>query len=182
MKTCRIHIMGASGSGTTTLGRALADRLAVPHHDTDDYFWLPTNPPFRERREVTDRLRLMEEIFLDREGWVLSGSLDGWGSAIVPYFDLAIFLSLGAALRLARLRQREANHFGRDAVSPGGWRHRETEEFLDWASHYDDGTREGRHRARHEAWLATLPCPVLRLDAAREIDTLVKDVVAALGA
>jgi len=27
----RIHILGASGSGTTTLGRALAERLQYPH-------------------------------------------------------------------------------------------------------------------------------------------------------
>jgi adenylate kinase family enzyme len=38
MRSCRIHIMGAPGSGTTALGRALAEALAVPHHDTDDYF------------------------------------------------------------------------------------------------------------------------------------------------
>ena len=36
----RIHILGAAGSGTTTLGRALAERLQCPHFDTDDYFWL----------------------------------------------------------------------------------------------------------------------------------------------
>ena len=41
----RIHILGASGSGTTTLGRALAARLQCPHFDTDDCFWLPTDPP-----------------------------------------------------------------------------------------------------------------------------------------
>jgi adenylate kinase family enzyme len=34
----RIHLIGASGSGTTTLGRALAQRLGYPHFDTDHYF------------------------------------------------------------------------------------------------------------------------------------------------
>jgi adenylate kinase family enzyme len=38
MRTRRIHVMGASGSGVTSLGRALADALALPHHDSDDYF------------------------------------------------------------------------------------------------------------------------------------------------
>ena len=66
MKTCRVHIMGASGAGVTSLGRGLADALAIPHHDTDDYFWRPTNPPYREQREVPERLRLMKEMFLDR--------------------------------------------------------------------------------------------------------------------
>lgn len=79
VKTCRIHLMGASGAGVTSLGRALADALAVSHHDTDDYFWRPTTPPYREIREVADRLRLMREVFLDRADWVLSGDLQGWG-------------------------------------------------------------------------------------------------------
>jgi len=56
--------MGASGSGVTSLGRALADALAIPHHDTDDYFWLPTTPPYRNMREIAERLRLMREVFL----------------------------------------------------------------------------------------------------------------------
>jgi 2-phosphoglycerate kinase len=29
----RVHILGASGSGTTTLAQALAARLGCPHHD-----------------------------------------------------------------------------------------------------------------------------------------------------
>ena len=35
MKTRRILIIGASGAGVTSLGRALADALALSHHDTD---------------------------------------------------------------------------------------------------------------------------------------------------
>jgi NAD(P)-dependent dehydrogenase (short-subunit alcohol dehydrogenase family) len=99
MKGRRIHVTGASGSGVTTLGRALADALALPHHDTDDYFW---------------------------------------------------------------------------------WRHEETESFLEWASHYEDGSREGRNMARHQAWLAKLPCPVLRLDGSRQLDALVVAARAAI--
>jgi hypothetical protein len=41
----RIHILGAAGSGTPTLGRTLAERLQYPHFDTDAYFWVPTDPP-----------------------------------------------------------------------------------------------------------------------------------------
>jgi adenylate kinase family enzyme len=53
MKTRRIHIMGASGAGVTSLGRALADALSNSHHDTDDYFWKPTNPPTALARAAT---------------------------------------------------------------------------------------------------------------------------------
>ena len=179
MPTRRIHIVGASGAGVTTLGRALADVLAAPHHDTDDYYWHPTAPPYRDKRDVADRLRLMREIFLDRPDWVLSGSLDAWGGAVVPMFDLVVFVHTATEVRLQRLRAREARRFGRAAKSPGGWRHQETEEFIEWASHYDDGIREGRNLPRHLKWLDTLTCPVIRIDGKRPIPDLVRDVIAA---
>jgi adenylate kinase family enzyme len=180
MKFRRIHITGASGAGVTSLGRALADALAVPHHDTDDYFWQPTIPPYQHKRDIADRLRLMREMFLGRAEWVLSGSLEGWGDAIIAHFDLVVFLHTAKEIRLQRLRAREALHFGANAVAAGGWRHQETEDFIEWASHYDDGDREGRSLEKHRAWLAALPCPVLRLDGSRPLPELVGDVVTAI--
>ncbi len=176
MKTCRVHITGASGAGVTSVGRAVADALAISHHDTDDYFWRPTNPPYREMREVADRLRLMRDVFLDRSDWVLSGSLDGWGDPIIPSFDLVVFLYVPTPIRLERLRAREARRFGAEAVAPSGSQHQQAEEFIEWASHYDDGTREGRNFARHQAWLATLPCRVLRLDGTRQLQELLEGI------
>ena len=38
----RIHIIGASGSGTSALGAALASSLCCPQVDADALFWLPT--------------------------------------------------------------------------------------------------------------------------------------------
>lgn len=180
MKSRRIHVMGPSGAGVSTLGRALAGTLAVPHHDTDDYYWRPTAQPYREQRPVADRLRLMEEMFLGRPGWVLSGSFESWGDSILPLLDLVVYLRAPVEIRLARLRDRETRRYGIDAVSPGGCRHQETEEFIEWASHYDDGSREGRSLARHEAWLERVTCRILRADGARELDDLVGDIVRAL--
>jgi adenylate kinase family enzyme len=181
MKNCRIHIMGASGAGVTSLGRALAGALALPHHDTDDYFWQPTAPPYQDLRETSERLRLMREMFLPRAGWVLSGSLVNWGDVIIPYFDLVIYVVTSKEVRLHRLRAREATRYGADAVAPGGWRHKETEEFVEWASQYEDGDRASRNLAKHQAWLAALPCPILSLDGAQPLPELVAACVAELG-
>ena len=180
MKRCRIHITGASGAGVTTLGRALADALAIPHHDTDDYFWQPTSPPSQHNREKADRLRLMQEMFLGRAEWVLSGSLDGWGDPLIAHFDVVVFLHTAQTVRLRRLRAREAKRFGADAVAPGGWRHHEMEDFIEWAARYDEGGLDVRSFQKHQAWLAALPCRVLRLDGERPAPELVKDVVAAI--
>lgn len=176
MKSLRIHLMGASGSGVTTLGRTLADRLALPHHDTDDYFWLPTTPPYQTTRPAADRLRLMREMFLPRLDWALSGTVTGWGDELVPLFDLVVFVSTPQELRLQRLHARETAHFGADAVAPGGWRHEETASFVEWASHYEAGDREGRSLAKDEACLAGLPCPVVRVDGARPVAQLVEQL------
>lgn len=104
----RIHILGASGAGTSTLGRALADRLGLQHFDTDDFFWLPSDPPFQVRRPTGGRLsRLGAALDEASGGWVLSGALDPWGDPLIPRFALVVFLTLEPGLRLARLRERE---------------------------------------------------------------------------
>lgn len=179
MRTCRVHVTGASGAGVTTLGRALASALACPHHDTDDYFWLPTTPPYAQKRPRQDRLRLMAEMFLDRPGWVLSGSLDGWGDPIVPHFDMVVFVRTPTEMRLRRLRKREARRYGRDAVAPGGWRHADVEALVAWAAGYDEGRDlEQRCLARHRGWLAALSCRVIELDGARPTQNLTEGVLA----
>ncbi|QQA43165.1 hypothetical protein [Pelagovum pacificum] len=173
MRGIRVHITGASGSGTTTLGRALAQDWSVPCHDTDDFYWLPTDPAYTIKRDPHQRLDLMEQMFLPRPGWVLSGSLLGWGDTITPSFDIVIFMTLDPATRMDRLREREARRLGGDATFPGPVRDRYLA-FLDWARRYDDPAFTGRSRATHERWLSTLSCPILRLDSRKPVDDLVK--------
>ena len=91
-----------------------------------------------------------------------------------------IFLEVATESRLTALRTREARRFGAAAVAPGGWRHEETQWFLEWASHYEDGTREGRSRPRHEAWLAKLDCAVLRLEGHRPLEVMVEEIMESL--
>ncbi len=178
--TRRIHITGASGSGTTSLGRALATALDLSHFDTDDFYWLPSEQAYSQKREESRRLALMEELFLPAPEWILSGSVMRWGDALIPRFDLVVFLHTPTETRLTRLRQREALRFGAEAIAPGGSRHQMHLEFLDWASHYDEPDFQGRSATRHEAWLEMVTCPVLRLDGSSPMQTLVESIEAAL--
>lgn len=175
----RIHIFGASASGTSTLGRALAAELGTQSFDTDDFFWEPTDPPFTKKRRVESRLDLMQQMFLPRRDWVLSGSLMGWGDSLVPHFDLVVFLHLDPSVRLARLRGREIRRYGAAALQPGGSQYREYRAFLEWAKGYDDPNFGGRSLHGHRAWLETLTCPVLELDSDRPVADLVAAVTAA---
>lgn len=163
----RLHITGASGSGTTTLGRAIATAWSVPHADTDDYFWVPTSPPFTDKRDEAQRIALMTSLFLDREAWVLSGSIVGWGDAILDRCDAVVFLTLDTQTRMRRLERRErlrraGGPVDEDALAA----------FLEWAQGYDRPDFIGRSRAGHEVWLASLTCPVLRLDAGCSVEDL----------
>ena len=177
-----IHITGASGSGVTTLGRALAVRLGAAHLDTDGFYWLPTDPPFRERSLLPDRIAAMERAFANADhGWVLSGSLDGWGAVFIPCFSAVLFVYTPHDVRMARIHAREIERYG-DAVQPGGAMYEQHLEFLAWADGYDQGGQSGRSLPRHEAWLKTLPCPVLRLDGLLPVDVLVEATVAAIAA
>jgi adenylate kinase family enzyme len=171
----RVLLIGGSGAGTSTLGRALASALATQHFDADDFFWYPTDPPFTRRRPEKARAELMQSVFLPRADWVLSGSPMGWGDVVIPRLTHAVLLSLAPELRLARLTAREEQRYGA-RIAPGGDLEEPHREFVDWAAGYDDPTFLRRSRRTQEQWLAELRCPVLTLDAAAEVDALVGEV------
>ena len=172
----RLHILGASGTGTTSLGRALAEALRIPAFDVDDYYWLP-DPPYTIKRPVEERVALLTSALDPHPSWIVSGSMTGWGDALSDRFTLVVFLVAPLALRLERLRARETERFGADALAEGGWFHDNHAEFIAWASRYDDVDFTGRSRRQHESWLARLKRPALRLDATRSVEELRDEVL-----
>ena len=103
----RIHVFGASGSGTTTLGSYLARELKILHLDSDVYYWKQTDPPYVEKNDPAHRIELMRRDSRHAESWVLSGSLCSWGDALLSEFTLAVFLYVEPGIRMARLLARE---------------------------------------------------------------------------
>ena len=172
----RLHILGASGSGTTTLGADFASSLGIPHFDTDSFYWAPSNVPFTVKRTVEERLKLMEETIPAQGDWVLSGSMCGWGDAFIPLFTHVVFLYVPWDVRRDRLIEREQQRHGNEALSPGGIMHAVHEEFLDWASRYESAGHEQRSYTTHDQWLRLLPvgCHVLRVEEEQGIAGLVE--------
>jgi adenylate kinase family enzyme len=158
----RVHIFGAAGCGSSTLGSALARRLGFQHLDSDDFHWFPTTPPFQKKRPKLERLHLLSEATVSSHQWVLSGSVAGWGDALIPSFDLVVFLYVPTEVRLARLQRREQARFGA-ALDPGGTMHDQHQAFLRWAAGYDPGLSGGRTLRADVAWLSYLRCPVMVL-------------------
>jgi adenylate kinase family enzyme len=145
--------MGASGTGTTTLGRALGSDLSFPVFDTDDYYWLPSTRPFQHKQDPELRLaKLLEDLKVTSYA-IISGSILNWGLELENSLSLIVFLTVPTAVRITRLEMREVRLYGR--VEP---------EFLAWAAQYDEGKMSGRSREKHEQWLSQRTCSVLRID------------------
>lgn len=167
----RIHILGASGSGTTTLGGALGALLEIPHMDSDAFYWLPTDPPFQRPRPLAERRALLLDQLKPNASWILSGSAMQWAEPLEPLYDLIIYLRLDPALRMERLRKRELARYGA-RIGPDGDMSATSTAFLNWAAAYDTAGPEQRSRVAHEAWLASQTAPILRLDSSRPVTDL----------
>jgi hypothetical protein len=165
----RVHILGASGSGTTTLGAALAGRLGHPHVDADSLFWLPTDPPFTMKRPRDDRQAMLHRLLPISGQWMFSGSAPEWATTLEPFYDLVVFL---------RRRRQVAQYGGR--IEAGGDMAAANVEFMKWAEAYDVAGPEQRSLFVHETWLSTLKVPVLRLDSAAPLKELVFAVLSRL--
>ena len=108
----------------------------------------------------------MVQALNEQASTVIAGSVMGWGCQIENAFDLIIFLYVPTEVRLQRLKQREFQRFGH-AINPA---------FLEWAAQYDAGPKEGRSLTRHNTWLATRQCQVIRLEGNCSVDVWFSEV------
>lgn len=156
----KLHILGASCSGTTTLGEALTNHLNIPYFDSDTYFWKKTSPPFTTRRDPALRNQTLMDDIGKHDSWIIGGSLLKWD--LVLDFDLIVFLYIPHEIRMERLKKRELERYG-DIILTDPIRNKQYLDFMEWARGYDDNTTNGRTLAAHESWLAEQTCPVLEI-------------------
>ena len=83
----------------------------------------------------------------------------------IPLFELVVFLAIPHDVRMARLRQREHERFGKRILSEGDM-YEQSQALFTWAASYDDGGLDIRSRQRHDQWLRTLPCPIICFEGA----------------
>lgn len=176
----RINLLGASGTGKTTLGRVLAHQLGYAHFDSDAYFHLPTDPPFQQQREPDERTRMLLADLPDDGRWVLSGSVISWTPHPELAFDLIVFLYLPPEVRLERLRRRERERYG-PRLDPGGDMHQDHADFIKWSSGYDEGRVALNNLKIHRDWLGRQTVPVLELNQPMTTPEQIERIVARLG-
>ena len=170
-----IHVFGASGSGTSTLAKALCDKTGFRLMEVDDYFWLPSDPPFTNRRDSSESAALMQSDIDEHENVIIAGSATGWGDFLIPQLSLAIRLVVPTDIRINRIKQREYARFGK-RIHRGGDMYNQHQAFLEWTSSYDEGGVDIRSKAQHDKWQEKLKCDLIIIDGTKSIKELVNDV------
>lgn len=172
----KIHIFGASGSGTTTLGKALHKKLGYRHLDADDYYWEKTDPPFQKKVPKAKRNQHVTRDFLAQENCIISGSMVSWGAEWASAFDLYVFLYLPPTIRMQRLQDREVERYGDLLLTDEKFK-TSSKAFMDWARQYDDGTFQGRSLTIHLDWIKVLEGTVLKIEGDTTVAERVEEVV-----
>jgi len=172
----KILIFGASGSGTTTLGKAIIKRTDFIHLDVDNYYWQKTEPPFQEKVPLAERNTHLKVDFKKYENVVVSGSLVSWGKEWQTSFDLALFIRLNDTLRMTRLEKREIERFG-EKLQTDPIIHQTSKAFLEWAKQYENPDFTGRSLKIHNDWIKLLDCKVVRIDGVMELESKIEKVL-----
>ena len=174
----KIHFLGASGSGTSSIGKRISQLLQIPFFESDDIFWENTAIPFTRKRDSDERKAMLNDIISENEDWVISGSAMRWGDRLLSASELIVLVTCPTEERIRRLKIRESSRFGERILS-GNDMHQNHAAFLKWASSYDEGGPEMRSLQSERSWLAQAGCPTMIIENTvfdRTVDSIILKV------
>lgn len=175
----KVIIFGATGTGKTTLGGSLAERLGCVFLDADDYYWEKTDPPFEEKIPLAIRNSKLQSDFVQYTEVVISGSLGTWSSYWDSAFDFGVHLVVPKEVRMRRLARREIDRYGNLLLQDEAIK-KKSDEFLEWAEGYETNHPPAHGYKRDQLWIEKLSCPVVELNGdyptAELIDKILEEV------
>ena len=171
-----IIIFGPAGSGKTTLGKRVAEKLKYPYFDIDDYIWkMDVEKPFSVMYSRTEKIdRLMNDISKG-DNFVMAGSMDSFNAPFVPLFDLAVHITASVEVRIQRIHKREYEIFG-NRILIGGDLYEEHKQFLNNSAKYDEDDASPSMKV-HETWAKILPCKVIKISGEAALENSTKLIV-----
>ncbi|MEI5989503.1 hypothetical protein A5881_000991 [Enterococcus termitis] len=167
----KLQLIGASGTGKSTLGNYIAEKEQIKWIDTDDYLWKDKH--FSENYPIEQRLKMYHDDRDTFQHFVVSGSVFSWNPTGFTDRDLLVFLTLDDEQRFQRLIKREITRGGEACL----WldtKRNQTNDFLDWCKTYytaknpsDIGTF-----AEHSYQMKHSKSPILKLDSNQPLGIL----------
>ena len=170
----RIAVVGASGNGKTTLARALATRLGVPHVELDALHHGPNwSAPSAEE------FRAIVLPHLERDGWVVDGDYSSkLGDSVLERAETVVWLDQPLPLILWRLWPRTYRRIRRGEELWNGNRESWRGAFWGRESLFVWTIRTYfKKRRTFPAWFARYAhLRVVRLRSPREVERWLSDV------
>jgi len=171
----KIHLLGPSCSGTSTLGKLIAEKYNIPWFDTDEIFWIKTDPPFTTKREINERIKMLENIFNVNSSLVLSGSAIKWGDSMKNRLDLVVYKYVDQETRIKRLMAREIERYG-NRIEFGNDMYDAHKKFVEWNKKYETGGMDMRSGKSELLWINDIKCKIIKLEENRTTEEELKIV------
>ena len=168
-----ILICGLNGTGKSTLGRILADRMGYEFIDNEDLFFPKTDPSyvFSSPRSEEEVIRLLEERISANSRFIFAAVKGNYGDKLIALLDHIVLIEVPKQVRSQRVRDRSYQKFG-DRILPGG-------DLYDKESKWFSLT-DSRPETYVTDWLDTVDCPVIRIDGTLPVEENVDYLVSVL--
>lgn len=166
----RIMVCGLNGTGKSTLGKALAEKLHFHFTDNEDLYFSKSDPDYvyaspRTKEEV--RPLLLQEIKA-HENFVFASVKGDYEDDVYSFFQYVVFIYVPRDIRLQRVKNRSFQKFG-NRMLPGGDLFEQEENFFRLVSSRPENTVE--------EWIKALRCPVIRIDGTEPVEDNIKIIV-----
>lgn len=165
----KIWMIGAPGSGKTTVARGLSRELGIPAYELDHLFWLPGWRIAPREDLVAGVARLVAQ-----EGWIIDGNYPAAAPLLNDTADLLLWFDLPFPLTYWRVLSRTAQRLVRGEEVCNG--NRETLRNL----FHRDGMpayallKHRRNQARYRGFWDAFPRQKLRLTRPRQVMELAR--------
>ncbi|MGI6254499.1 MAG: AAA family ATPase [Acutalibacter sp.] len=165
-----ILLCGLNGSGKSTVGKALAQRLGWEFLDIEDCFFPKDDSDYlyRHPRSREEAGAMLLQRVQQTEHFVLAAVKADYGQEVTDLLTLAVWLQADPHTRAKRVRRRSYEKFG-FRMLPGGDLHQVEESFFTFC--------DGRDDREVETWLSSLTCPVIQLDGTGPVQDTVDRVI-----
>ena len=165
-----IIICGLNGTGKSTLGKALAEKLHFYFIDNEDLYFPKIDPAYvyaapRTREEV-EKLLLRE--IKKHENFVFSSVKGDYEETIYSFFQYAVLINVPKNIRIERVKNRSFQKFG-NRMLPGGDLYEQEERFFDLVKSRAENTVE--------KWVQSLNCPIIKIDGTKPIEENINLVI-----